>query len=58
MILELMLRDNVKARELHADGKYAKIKAKTKQKRLDSQERQLEMSAQRLAQVKKDTDKS
>jgi polyphosphate kinase len=51
-ILDLMLRDNVKARELHADGKYTKVKAKTKQKRLDSQERQLEMSAQRLAQTK------
>ncbi len=51
-ILDLMLRDNVKARELHADGKYSRVKAKAKQKRLDSQERQLEMSAQRLAQVK------
>ncbi len=51
-ILDLMLRDNVRARELHADGKYSRVKPKAKQKRLDSQERQLEMSAQRLAQVK------
>jgi polyphosphate kinase len=51
-ILDLMLRDNVKARELQADGAYLRVKRSAKQKRLDSQERQLEMSAQRLAQVK------
>jgi polyphosphate kinase len=50
LILDLMLRDNVKARELQSDGKYMRVKQKAKQKRLDSQERQLEMSAQRLAQ--------
>jgi polyphosphate kinase len=50
-ILDLMLRDNVKARELQADGTYIRVKPKKGKKRLDSQERQLEMSAQRLAQV-------
>lgn len=52
-ILDLMLRDNVKARELQHDGMYIKVKQKAKQKRLDSQGRQLEMSAQRLAQSEK-----
>jgi polyphosphate kinase len=50
LILDLMLRDNVKARELQSDGNYIRVKQKAKQKRMDSQERQLEMSAQRLAQ--------
>jgi polyphosphate kinase len=50
-ILDLMLRDNVKARELQSDGSYIRSKPKKGKKRLDSQERQLEMSAQRLAQV-------
>lgn len=49
-VLDLMLRDNIKARELRADGVYVRAKRKAGQKRLDSQERQLEMSAQRLAQ--------
>ena len=49
-VLDLMLRDNIKARELKADGVYVRAKRKAGQKRLDSQERQLEMSAQRLAQ--------
>jgi polyphosphate kinase len=49
-VLDLMLRDNVKARELRADGVYVRARRKAGQKRLDSQERQLEMSAQRLAQ--------
>jgi polyphosphate kinase len=51
-ILDLMLRDNVKARELESDGTYVRVKPKKGKKRLDSQERQLEMSAQRLAQAK------
>ncbi|MGL4608419.1 MAG: polyphosphate kinase 1 [Trueperaceae bacterium] len=51
-ILELTLRDNVRARELQEDGSYVRVKHKNGKKRLDSQERQLEMSAQRLAQTK------
>ena len=52
-VLDLMLRDNVKARELQSDGTYVRVKQKAKQKRLDSQGRQLEMSAQRLAQAER-----
>ena len=50
-VLELMLRDNVKARELGPDGRYCRVKRKSGQHRLNAQERLLELSAQRLAQT-------
>ncbi len=50
-VLELALRDNVKARELQPDGSYCRAKRKAGQHRLNSQERLLELSARRLAQA-------
>ena len=50
-VFDLALRDNEKARELHADGNYRRVRRKPGQKRLNSQERLLELSARRLAQV-------
>ena len=50
-VFDLALRDNEKARELQPDGCYAPVKRKVGQKRLNSQERLLELSARRLAQV-------
>lgn len=50
-VLDLGLRDNVKARELHASGTYTYAKRKAGQRRLDSQERLLEISARRAALV-------
>jgi polyphosphate kinase len=50
-MLELMLRDNVKARILNADGSYCRVKRQPGQHRLNAQERLLELSAKRLAQV-------
>lgn len=49
-ILDLCLRDNVKARELGSDGTYVRVARKPGQNRLDSQARLLEDSARRLAQ--------
>lgn len=49
-ILELYLRDNVKARELAADGSYHYVRRQPGQNRLNAQERLIELSAQRLAQ--------
>jgi polyphosphate kinase len=48
-VLDLCLRDNVKARELQADGTYVRAKRKAGQRRLDAQERLLEISARRAA---------
>ena len=50
-VFDLMLRDNVKARELEANGQYCRAKRSPGQKRLNAQERLLELSARRLAQV-------
>ena len=50
-VFDLMLRDNEKARVLQSDGSYVCVKRKPGQKRLNSQERLLELSAKRLAQV-------
>ena len=50
-VFDLMLRDNVKARELREDGQYCRAKRSPGQKRLNAQERLLELSARRLAQV-------
>ncbi len=50
-VLELALADNVKARELAADGTYAYVKRKAGQRRLNSQERLLDISARRAALV-------
>ncbi|MBS3933808.1 MAG: polyphosphate kinase 1 [Truepera sp.] len=49
-ILDLYLRDNVKARELGADGDYCHVRRRPGQQRLNAQERLLELSARRLAQ--------
>ncbi len=50
-VFDLALRDNEKARELQPDGCYVPVKRKVGQKRLNSQERLLELSARRLAQI-------
>jgi polyphosphate kinase len=50
IIFDLLLRDNVQARELQPDGSYIKPKRKPGQRRLDSQQRLLELSAKRLAE--------
>ena len=50
-VLELGLADNVKARELSADGTYAYVKRKTGQRRLNSQEKLLDISARRAALI-------
>lgn len=49
-LLDLYLRDNVKARELGADGDYRYVRRRPGQQRLNAQERLLELSARRLAQ--------
>ena len=51
LVFDLLLRDNEKARVLRPDGSYCYAKRKPGQKRLNSQERLLELSARRLAQV-------
>jgi len=48
-VLDVCLRDNEKARELHPDGFYCHIKRKAGQRRLSAQERLLEISARRSA---------
>ncbi len=50
-ILELYLRDNEKARVLSSDGVYAKPKRQPGQHKLNAQERLLELSARRLAEM-------
>lgn len=50
-VLELSLRDNEKARILQADGHYCQPKRQPGQHRLNAQERLLELSARRLAEV-------
>ncbi len=50
-ILELYLRDNEKARVLHSDGLYSKPKRQPGQHKLNAQERLLELSARRLAEM-------
>ena len=50
-VFNLALRDNEKARELQPNGCYTYVKRKTGQRRLNSQERLLELSARRLALV-------
>ena len=49
-VLELGLRDNVKARILNSDGSYSRAKRQSGQHRLNSQERLIELSARRLAE--------
>jgi polyphosphate kinase len=49
-ILELYLRDNVKARELRPDGSYCYVRRLPGQHRINAQERLIELSARRLAQ--------
>ncbi|MBS3967042.1 MAG: polyphosphate kinase 1 [Truepera sp.] len=49
-LLDLYLRDNVKARELGADGDYRYVRRRPGQQRLNAQERLIELSARRLAQ--------
>lgn len=44
-VLDLLLRDNEKARELRSDGSYRRAKRKSGQNRLNAQERLLELSA-------------
>lgn len=48
-VLDLILRDNVKARELQTDGTYEYVRRKAGQHRINSQERLLEISARRAA---------
>lgn len=50
-ILELYLRDNEKARVLSSDGVYTKPKRQPGQHKLNAQERLLELSARRLAEM-------
>jgi polyphosphate kinase len=50
-VLDLLLRDNVKARVLTPEGDYRDVRRRPGQNRLDAQERLLELSARRLAQV-------
>lgn len=50
-VLELTLKDNVKARELQPDGTYQPIKRRSGQHCVNAQERLLELSARRLAQT-------
>jgi len=50
-VFDLMQRDNVKARILTSDGDYRRPKRKPGQRRLNAQERLLELSAKRLAEV-------
>jgi polyphosphate kinase len=50
-ILELLLRDNVRARELDAVGRYCRVKRLPGQHRIDAQARLLEQSARRLAEA-------
>lgn len=49
-VLDLCMRDNVKARELQPDGSYRRARRKPGQHRLNAQARLLEESARRLAQ--------
>ncbi len=49
-ILDLYLRDNVKARELMPDGDYRYLRRRPGQQRLNAQERLIDLSARRLAQ--------
>jgi len=49
-VLDVYWRDTVKGRELHADGHYRRVPRKRGQRKLDSQQRLLELSARRLAQ--------
>jgi polyphosphate kinase len=46
-VLDLLLRDNEKARELRSDGSYRRVKRKSGQNRLNAQERLLELSTRR-----------
>ncbi|MDF1524246.1 MAG: polyphosphate kinase 1, partial [Trueperaceae bacterium] len=46
-VLELELRDNVKARALQPDGTYVRVRRRPGQRRLESQKRLLERSARR-----------
>jgi polyphosphate kinase len=48
-ILSLRLRDNVKARELHADGSYTRVKTRKSRPRVDSQRIFLERALQEHA---------
>ncbi len=50
-VLDLMLRDNEKARELQPDGSYKRAKRQPGQNRLNAQARLLKLSAKRLAQI-------
>lgn len=50
-VLDLCLRDNDKARELHADGHYSYIRRKAGQRRLNEQEKLLDISARRAARI-------
>jgi polyphosphate kinase len=49
-ILDVYWRDNVKGRELHADGHYRPVPRRRGQRKLDSQQRLLASSARRLSQ--------
>ena len=50
-VLELCLRDNVQARVLAPDGNYYKVKRLPGQNKVNAQERLLEDSARRLAEI-------
>ena len=49
-VLDVYWRDTVKGRELHADGEYRRVPRQRGQRKLDSQQRLLELSARRMAQ--------
>lgn len=49
-VLELCLKDNVKARVLQSNGDYSRVKRASRQHKVNAQERLIELSARRLAQ--------
>jgi polyphosphate kinase len=51
VVLQMYLDDNVKAREMHADGTYARVVPAEGAPRVDAQERLLRLSAEREEQV-------
>ena len=50
-VLDLCLKDNDKARELHADGSYTYVRRRAGQHKLNEQEKLLDISARRAARV-------
>ena len=49
-VLDVQWRDTVKGRELHADGVYRRVPRRRGQRKLDAQQRLLELSARRMVE--------